>query len=89
MDYLYPESKDLKVSKFYNTVKQKVDLKAAAQTGIVIAPLACKGVLKITRGGALLPPPLKVAVVAVPLGIKLAVMGYGLCKAVKAASVEQ
>lgn len=62
-----------------------MDLKAAAQAGIVIAPLACKGLLKVTRGGALLPPPLKVAVVAVPLGIKLAVVSYGLCKAVKAA----
>lgn len=79
----------MKVSKIYKTVKQNVDLKAVAQAGIVAAPLACKGLLKVTRGGALLPPPLKVAVAAVPLGIKLAVVGYGLCKAVKAAGVEQ
>lgn len=79
----------MKLSKIHKTFKQKVDLKAALQAGVVIAPLACKGLLKVTRGGALLPPPLKVAVVAVPLGIKLAVVGYGLCKAVKAAETLQ
>lgn len=76
----------MKTKKLFYTLKQNVDLKAAAQTGMVIAPMACKGLLKVTRGGALLPPPLKVAVVAVPFGIKLAVIGYGLRKTYKAAA---
>lgn len=76
----------MKTKNLLYTLKQNVDIKAAAQAGLVIAPMACKGLLKVTRGGALLPPPLKVAAVAVPFGIKLVVIGYGLHKTYKAAA---
>ena len=79
----------MKTPQIYYTLKQKADLKAAAQAGLVLAPMACKGLLKVTRGGALLPPPLRVAAIAVPVGIKLAVLGYGLHKTCKAATAEK
>lgn len=54
---------------------------AVVEIGLMTYPFALKGLSKLAKSGVALPPPVRLAVLAAPYGIKLAVYGYGLHKA--------
>lgn len=63
-------------------LNQNTKLKTAAiEFGLITYPFALKGLAKLAKSGVTLPPPIRLAVLAAPYGIKLAVYGYGLHKA--------
>lgn len=53
----------------------------AIEIGLMTYPFALKGLSKLAKSGVALPPPIRLAVLAAPYGIKLAVYGYSLHKA--------
>lgn len=53
----------------------------AVEIGLITYPFALKSLAKLAKSGVVLPPPIRLAVLAAPYGIKLAVFGYGLHKA--------
>lgn len=63
-------------------LNQNTKLKTTAiEIGLMTYPFALKGLSKLAKSGVALPPPIRLAVLAAPYGIKLAVYGYGLHKA--------
>lgn len=63
-------------------LKHNARLKSAVvEIGLMTYPFALKGLSRLAKSGVVLPPPLRLAVLAAPYGIKLAVYGYGLHKA--------